>query len=62
MGVPLLGSPPGVVTTLRGWLGQLVHGAEGGLGPGHMAICTGHSDHQTFTQKLRAHALSTGDV
>ena len=43
-----------MVTTLRGWLGQLVHGAEEGLGPGHMAICTGHGDHQTFTQKLRA--------
>lgn len=54
MGVPLLGSPPGVVATLRGGLGQLVPGAEGGLGPGHMATCTGRSGHQTSAQKLRA--------
>ena len=53
-GVPLLGSLPGAVTTLRGGLGQLAHGAEGCLGPGRTAIRTGAVTIR-LTQKLRAH-------
>lgn len=49
MGVPLLGSPPGVVATLRGGLGQLVPGAggPGSRAHGHLHRAQWPSDFRT---------------
>jgi len=58
-GVLLLGSPPGAVMTLRGGLGQLVHGAEGCLGPGRTAIRTGAV---TIRLSHRSYVLTAGNV